>query len=610
MRRLPFLLLTFIAVPLGADEGGERIEDKKSGLVVQMPDGWSRESSREKGAVKFAGLYDLTPSRYVLFTVETGPGGGFDEAVWLANEKASATKYLKTTDTPWTTEPIMIGGARAVRYTVGGKANAEKEFDLRIRACGIVRNDTLFRVAEYSYSRAHEEAADALKSIWEAVTFEEANPFAEDEKEEGCGEEAGGSNGGDAAGGGEAEASAPQGEPLVIEDKAGNFKVSLPPGWSLDRAPQEDDTAQLRVSATCSVDGQDVAWIQVFRVSIARPGFFEQNEAGDVVETFLNEEEKFFEQFYEPESAKRIRPTIDARAKLGAADKMCGYELRGLPLSEDAKIDEAKKLIQRGDTSVTVPEFKQLVVRGRLAMLSPCLYFTVTYTRRGLEDNEQIVAALNQIHDSFEFESTEGMPPALESGEGPFGNTLADPKNAAERKETKLHEYKKGAKVAAAMKFDYVLPPGFQIAEHVKDPAGAGISAIGSQWAVQVVAQDANNGWVWIKVLAVSSKSLGSNEKFMEKKQVFEGWVSNFESLARGAGKMPKKPAKIRIGTLEGDGCELGGKINGFTATEVDMVTDEGGWRIEFQMKTRGTGAKTFAKQIETFMKKFKATKK
>ncbi len=608
MRRLPLLLLTVaLAAPLGAqEEESERFEDKKSGLVVRMPDGWSRESSREKGSVKFAGLYDLTPTKYVLFTVETGPADAFDEAAWLASEKTSATKYLKSTDTPWTTEPVMIGGARAVRYTIGGKANAEKEFDLRIRACGVVRNDVFFRVVELSYSRAHEEAADALKTIWEAVKFEEANPFAEDGKEGGGGEEETTAE----EGGGGATEEAPQGEPLVVEDKAGNFKIKLPPGWTLDRAPQEDDGAGLRVSARREAGGGEIGAIEVHRIRVLRAEFFDQNEAGDAVEKACNEEMRLFERWFEDGSAKVIRPTIDARAKLGAADKTCGYEVRGLPLSEEAKIEEAKKLIARGDTSVTVPEYKPIVLRGRLAMLSPYIYVTIVYARRGLEDDERFVTEVNQIHDSFEFESTEGMPPALETGGGPFGNTLADPKNAAERRQTKLHEFKRGAKVAAAIQFDYVLPPGFENAEQVRDPASGGVSAVGTQWAVQVVAQDGNNGWVWIKVLALSSKSLASNEKFQEKKKVFESWISNFEAQARGAGKMPKKPEKIKVGTLDGDGCDLAGKINGFTATEVNMVTDEAGWRIEFELKTRGTGSKTFADGIKTFMKKFRAAKK
>jgi hypothetical protein len=242
-------------------------------------------------------------------------------------------------------------------------------------------------------------------------------------------------------------------------------------------------------------------------------------------------------------------------------------------------------------------------------MISPHIYVVRTSFARSVSDNEQLVAEYNQILDSWEFASTEAKPPPLGDGEKPFGNTLADPANKEERKKSKVYEYKKGVKVAAALKIDYVLPPGFQEVERVHDEASGKIYG-GGDVALLVAAQDENNGWVYAMVIAASAKRLGSNESFEDKKLVFGTWVSNFESLARNTGRMPKKPAKIKVGNLDGDGAEFSGKINDFHATEVHMVTDESGWRIEFLLKTRGTGAKTFAEGIKTFMKKFKAAKK
>ncbi len=609
MRRMPLLLLTVVlAAPLAAQEEGERIEDKKSGLVVQMPDGWSRESSREKGAVKFAGLYDLTPSKYVLFTVETGPATGFDEAAWLANEKTAATKHLKSMDTPWTTEPIMVGGARAVRYTVGGKANAEKEFDLRIRGCGIVRNDVFFRIAEHSYSRAHVEAADALKTIWEAVKFEEANPFAEDGKEEGGGEEETTSEGGDAGGCGEAEEAAPEGEPLVIEDKVGNFKIAAAPGWSMERAPPDEGESQIRLIL---VRSGGAVTMEFYRYPVDNAEVFATEEPGDFLVKNLVENSEWLESYYGQGSAKSVRPDVDVRVKLGGAEKSCGFEARNITLEEEAKIEEAKKLIQRGDTSVTVPEFKPIVIRGRLAMISPHVYVVRAIFDRNVSDNETLVAEYNRILDSWEFATQEGKPPPLQAGDQALGNTLANAANGTERKKSKLHEYKQGVKVAAALDFDYVLPRGFQDAERVDDPVVPGtFYAVGRHTPIQVVAQDENNGWVWIVVFAKSVKELPPRTKFEEKKVTFDSWISNFEAQARGAGRMPKKPDKMMFGNLDGDGCMLKGTINNFRATETHLVTDEAGWRIEIWIKTRGSGATTFAKEIDTFRKKFRVQKK
>ncbi|HEX5137245.1 MAG TPA: hypothetical protein VFY93_09745 [Planctomycetota bacterium] len=604
MRRLPLLLTTLALVaPLRADETA-KVKDEQSGLVVEMPAEWTRETAREKGSVKFSAIYDLTRTKYVLFQVETGPAENFVEAAWLDKEKEDLSKFLKTVDTPWSTESATVGGEKATRYTLGGKT--EKGLDVRFRGCGFVKNDYFFRIQEVSQGGAHAEAEDAVKAIWEAVRFEEPNPFAtgDEGKEEGSGEEE--PSGGKATEGAEEEA--PKGEPIVIEDKAGNFKVKMPPGWSIDRAPQEDDGTGTRLIVRRAAGNGDAATMEFFRISVRNSEFFDQNEAAEAVEKILNGELHFFDQFYGDDFWKTAKPEIDTRQELGKARKSCGYEVRSITLEEDAKVREAEALVRRGDTSVKVPEYKPLVIRGRLAMLSPFLYVTVVQTARSVADDEKLLAEIAAIHDSFEFATAERMPPPLASDTGPFGNTLQDPANAEERKGMKMAEFKKGAKVAAAMKFDYILPPGFQDAERVADITG--IYALGDVNVVQVIAQDGTNGWVWIRVTAQSSKELGSNEKFIEKKKVFEEWISNFESQARGAGKMPKKPENVRVGNIDGDGCELEGKINGFHATEINMVTDTSGWRIRFELKTRGTGAETFADGIKTFLRKFKATKK
>jgi hypothetical protein len=352
-----------------------------------------------------------------------------------------------------------------------------------------------------------------------------------------------------------------------------------------------------------------MAGMAIFRIRWDDSMVFTNDEPGDFLIKKLGENSKFFEPFYEPDSAKVLRPEIDARTRLGGADKSCGYEIRALLLSEEAKIEEAKKLIARGDTSVTVPEFLPLVVRGRLAMISPYIYVTRTWFARSLSDNEQLLAEYNQILDSWEFASTEGKPPPLQVGGKALGNTLADAANKEERKKSKVHEFKRGAKVEAQLKIDYVLPPGFQEADGVQDEAAGGAFG-GGDVPLQVVAQDGNNGWVWFRVVAIHQKSLPPKTVFEDKQKTFETWISNFESLARGTKRLPKKPEKVTVGNLDGHGCEMSGKINDFTATELNMVTMEGGWRIRFEMRTRGRGAATFADGIKTFLKKFKAAKK
>lgn len=627
MRRLPLVLaILFLGARTPAQEDEtEIIRDNKSGLVVKMPEGWGREEKREKGSIRFAGLWDLTPQKYVLFEVETGPGTGFDEAAWLQSEKADVTKFLKTQDTPWTTEPVMVGGARTSRFTVGGKANAEKEFDLRIRRCALVRHDVFFRITEYSYNKAHEESADALKAMWEAITFEEPNPFASDEaKEEGSGEEETPKE----EGGAEGEEAAPKAEPVVVEDKIGKFKITIPSGWVVEHAPDENPESVMRlVVARVTDDGTPVGRLEVRRYRAGRADLFTTEEPGDVLIKIMNQEVKLFEDIYGAGSAAQIRPEVNVRVGLGGAEKACGYEVRGITLEEEKQIDDAKKLIARGETSVTVPEFPPFVFRGRLAMISPYVFVTRSWFARQLADNEKLVAEHEQLVGSLEFTSTAAKPPPLQVGEkdktdpnkvqaDPLGNTLLDAASTTERKTKKLHEFKQGGKVAAALQLEYVLPPGFQEVVAPKGVFYEGAIHVGEGLPLQIVAHDENNGWVWITVEARHMKSLPPAQgrqaggKFEDKKKTFETWISNFESAARGTGRLPKKASDVRVGNLSGDGCELEGKISGFHATEYNMVTIESGWWIKFEMKTRGTGSETFAEGIKTFLRKFKATKK
>jgi hypothetical protein len=613
MRRLLFASLLLVAHGV-AEEDGEKVVDKKSGLIIQVPSSWSRESAREKGSVKFAGLYDLTKTKYVIFTVETGPSAGYDEGAWLAREKEGATKAMKSIETAWSTEPVTVGGQRAIRYTIGGKANSDKDYSLRIRACAVVQGTSLVRISEASYNKAHDEAADAVRAMWDAVKFEEENPFASDEEEEGCGEGKGGEEEADAEAGGAKEGEggmgveAPKGEPLLLEDKAGNLKLTALPGWSMNRAPPEDADTSVRLILIRSQEAGGVGQLEVFRFRVNDANVFATVEPGDYLVDLAGR--GFFEDYYEEGSRKVMRPEIDVRTRLGGADKSCGYEMRGIMLSEDAKIKEAEKLKARGQADVEIPEFKPIVVRGRVAMISPYVYVIRCVFARSQSDNAELVGEYQKMVDSFEFLTQEAKPPPLNTGSGPFGNTKADPANQSDRKKSKVHEYKKGTKVAAALKIDYVLPPGFQEAEKVADPIVGGIMNVGENVPLQIVAQDENNGWVWFAMVARSSKDLPANTQFEEKKKVFEGWVHAFESNARSAGRMPQKPQDVNFGNLSGDGCELKGNINNFAATEVHMVTDESGWRIEMFIKTRGTGAKTFAKEIETLRKKIRVSKK
>jgi hypothetical protein len=93
-------------------------------------------------------------------------------------------------------------------------------------------------------------------------------------------------------------------------------------------------------------------------------------------------------------------------------------------------------------------------------------------------------------------------------------------------------------------------------------------------------------------------------------KQVHEGWVSNFTSKARGTGKIKQKPEKLKLGNVNGKGVRLEGTIDGFDATELNVVDDQHGWRLQAQVWTMATGGATFEKEMKTFIKSFRIKKK
>ncbi|MHC4163074.1 MAG: hypothetical protein ACYSUM_13170 [Planctomycetota bacterium] len=595
MRKMASFLMicSVFLVPAQADE--ETFVDDESALVVRKPAGWSRDHNRENGSIRFAGIYKPAPRhrQYALFTVETGLADGFADYAWLDAEEAHVRATLKRVATPFETEyAFELGGKPAPFYTVAGEGPG---YDVRIRASALVHEGRLYRVCEHSYNGAHTAAGRDLDRIWQGVSFQEGGADAFQD-----GEDQGWKDEDEDSGEGEEEGSldlAPDEDAKAetVEDKVGNFKLVLPAGWNVAHEPQDQPDVTLRLMAIRgTANSGDVMRIEVWRYTSTRPETFTVDTPADFLQT-LYDDNKWFEKFFGPGSAKSIRPDVDDSAELGGCEKSAGYVFSGITMQEEERITKAQKLRNRGDKTVEVPVYKPIVVRGRLALLSPNIYLVVGSFRRDIGDSDELVAEFNKILDSFKFYEEGEKPPPLRIGPDVIEDTTAAPENAKARKGSLVH-IAKGQKIYR-LKIDFVVPPGFQRME----------KTLGPDASLMIVAQDKGNNWVKIFFAHQNANALGERQKkYPPKKQQYTEWKSNWESKARGV-KMKAKPSKVSLGKVRGDGYAfVEGSVEKFRGTFTALLFDKSGWRTFIEMETRGQGDKVFEKSIKQFFKSLK----
>jgi hypothetical protein len=583
------LICSVFLVPAQAEE--ETFVDDGSALVVRMPAGWTRDHHRENGGIRFAGIYELAPTRYALFTVETGPANGFRSSAWLNAEEAQLSTALERVVAPFQPDHAFeLGGKPAPCYSVAGKGPG---YDVRIRASALVHDGRLYRVSEHSYNDAHAAGGRDLERIWQGISFQEGggDAFQDDDDQEGYEDD------GEEAGESAVDVSPPEGaEPQKIEDKEGNFTLTLPPGWEITREPQPESV--LRLAARRQVaDGSVSMALRVLRITSPRAETFTISSPTDVLKGFT-EDNKFFEQYYGEGSAREVRPEVREDILLGEADKSGEFEFRSITVQEQIQVNKAQKLRNRGDKTVEVPEYKPIVVRGRLAMLSPNIYYVIVDFRRAVADHPEVIAEYKKIVDSWKFiEAAERPPPLAVPGVGLLEDTTADPANAKARKGSLVH-IQKGHKIYK-LKVDFAIPPGFQR-----------IEKLGPNVSLMAVAQDKRNNWVRILIYHANSNALGEqNKRYPPKKQQYLEWKSNWESKARGV-KMKPKAGKVAFGRMRGDGYDnVVGTVEKFRGTFSALLFDKSGWRTFIEMETRGEGEEVFESEIKQFFKSLKFKK-
>ena len=338
---------------------------------------------------------------------------------------------------------------------------------------------------------------------------------------------------------------------------------------------------------------------QVLRVTFWRiqenAAVFADDAPGDIVDRAIKNW-RIFEGYYGPNSHNLLAGSaqVDDSISMGGADKCASYQVSSRTMQEISKTREAQKLKARGDKTVEVPKFKPTVIRGRLAMISPYIYFVVGHFRPDASENEALKKEFNAVLDSVEFLSASAKPPALTMNGQQIGNTLTDPANAKARK--MVTPFSMTGRKTYKIELKYVVPVGWAVME----------KKFGGNNSIAIYAQNANNGWAKILILHASHKAAGDKNKVLPDKEVqYATWKSNWESKARGS-KVPRKPGAVKLGRLSGKGFKkLKGEVNGWPSTFDALQFDKSGWRTFVELETLGDiedlkpGLKAFLKSIK-----------
>jgi hypothetical protein len=581
-----------IALCLLVAAGASAAEDFRhpAGLRLAVPDGWKHDVAREVGSTAFAATYDAGKAGYVEFIVEGAPTreGRFDAKRWLKDQEAQKREWIRTVTRPFTAIPgARIGDRPAVGYAFAGttaEGDAEPGTALRYEVYVVEIGDHYYELSEVSVGDGRQQppVRKAVRDMWEGVSFQ-----AEDEEE---------------GGGGLKPA---EGASKEFEDKEGNYKGKLPPGWEIEREAPLEGEVQHRMTFVRKLGDDNVCGFQVFRWQLSTMGagaqrasqLFHSGTPNDILEIF-HKEVKFFDGWYGQSASENINPQMDESFGFAGAGKAGQYEIRSITMEEMANVAAAEKKIRKGEKGVEMPKYKPLVIRGRIGMVSPYIYMTRVVSARSLADDAQLMAEVKQIHDSVELLESGAMPPPLEVLGKAVGDSVKDPANEKDRKMSAVHDAR--GKKTYRVEWNFVLPAGCA-AQTDKLPGDVSFVC----WA-----QDHRNNWIRLMVVNVSHKKAADENKRFDDETTFNTWKSNWTGKARGT-KVPSKPQKFSLGKARGKGYkQMSGKVTGFKGTFTGIVSDKfpgKGWRTVIEIETRGNGDEQFADSLKKLLKSFKA---
>jgi len=347
-----------------------------------------------------------------------------------------------------------------------------------------------------------------------------------------------------------------------------NTSVTLPAGWTVGQEGGDPDGI-FRFSLERHVRGTDAvpAVITMWRYRGTNAAMFTSQTPGEVLEEI--EKGGLFEQWFGKDSAGRIQPDVNGGVYLGGLyEHSAGFTYRGIMPEETQKLREIEELIRRGDKNAKLPDYPDIVVHGRIGMLSPYVYLLISNTSRGFGDHPGLNAEITQIFDGFKFLQSEAIPPALNIAGESIGDTFADETLKKERKVSIPHTGKQPRKTYE-IEIQFKLPPGWSYVDDASKFGTDQISAI-------VYAQDANHNWIKITLQHVCFRE-SSMQNSVE--QDCESFKTNWQGRATRT-DIPRDVEKVAIGGLRGKGYrELTGYIGEFPGRFQGLITDEGGWR-------------------------------
>jgi hypothetical protein len=559
-----------------------------AGLRLAVPDGWKHDTARETGSTAFAATYDAGKAGYVHFVVEGAPTrpGRLDAKRWLEDQRKQKLEWIGKVTRPFTPIPgARIGDRPAVGYAFGGDSKAAPGTALRYEVYVVEVGDHYYEFSEVSVGDGRQQppVRKAVRDMWEGVSFQ-----AEDEEEGG--------------GGGLQPA---EGAGRAFEDKEGNYKGKLPPGWEIQREAPLEGEVQHRMTFVRKVGEDNVCGFEMFRWQLSTMGagaqrasqLFHSGTPNDILEIF-HKEVKFFDPWFGQGASENINPQMDESFGFCSAGKAGQYEVRSITMEEMAKIAAAEKRIRKGEKGVEMPKFRPLVVRGRIGMVSPYIYMSRVIFRRSLADDAQLMAEVKQIHDSMELLLSGAMPPPMEVLGKAVGNSVDDPANAEDRKMVAVHDVR--GRKTYRIEWHFTLPKGW----------AAQVEKLPGDLAFVCWAQDKRNNWIQMKVVNVNHKKAAEENASYNDETTFNTWKSNWTGKARGA-KIPRKIQKFSLGKARGKGYKLlEGKVTGFPGTFTAIISDKfpgKGWRTVIEIETRGKGHELFADSLKKLVKSFKA---
>ena len=586
-------LCALLFLPLAAL--AEEIDLPIAGLHIKLPDEWTRDRSLESRDTPLYATLDADDEgdKQIMIRITGKRAVQFDADKWMDEEKKARTEFFETVTNKFKRLTKQeFGGRGSIGYSMAGvglrDADDEEEeaesIEIQFQVFAVINGSFVWEVELVSYKGAHLDKPEAVEGMLNAITFPKPRYPPLDLS---------------------APADAAASE---VTDEKGNIKLKLPAGWALtaDPSDNEDSIDRFELERT-SAQGLVICRVKVLRYTPGGPALFDQESPSSVM-PIINRDTNFFENIY---GHKDLEFDVNESNLLGGAEKSASYVIKNRTKTEWAAIHKLQKQIDKG-LKLSLPDPPQIVVRGRIAMISPYIYVTRVVTAPGRGEDPALVADLKALHEGFEFLSSKAKMPPLRVFETKLGNTLDDPANAKPKKKQKIRceafsIKQKRTEPSAILLITYTLPKGFVRSTSPEIDKRKELRLV-------LAAQDKNNTSVLILLVASHwselpvRNNLGSQSHAVPK-LLFEQWRSSWENAARGTGKLREKPLKTSVGGLKAKAMEFSGLRDGFPGTRRNYMIEKWGWRLEVQADARGDGIAVFEKDIERFLKSIRLKK-